>query len=114
MPLALSLALAIAAKWLVRISLGDDSLRLPVFAISVGIPLGAILIVAARETNLAKRVRESKGRLCPRCGYDLSGQAEDAGICPECGSAYDKRRLQELWGCTLLLTWPPVPEWPHE
>lgn len=30
--------------------------------------------------------------LCPRCGYDLSGQI--ACRCPECGTEY---RLDELW-----------------
>lgn len=35
-------------------------------------------------------------RLCPRCRYDLSACQTD-GTCPECGRAYTRAELRELW-----------------
>lgn len=39
--------------------------------------------------RLRRSLRRAGGRICLRCGYDLSGQDEETGICPECGRRYD-------------------------
>ena len=38
----------------------------------------------------------TNGRLCARCGYDLTALA-DTGICPECGNPYDLEQDAALW-----------------
>lgn len=38
----------------------------------------------------------TRGRLCARCGYDLTALA-DTGICPECGHTYDLEQDAALW-----------------
>ncbi len=35
-------------------------------------------------------------RVCPRCGFSLSGLPKD-GICPECGTPFSQERLTQYW-----------------
>lgn len=46
--------------------------------------------------HIRRAWRDSKGRLCTHCAYDLSA-LEPAGICPECGRAYDIESDAILW-----------------
>lgn len=69
--------------WDWRNNLIGDEIDVPGW---VGIlPLLILLIVIARIRRLK---RNRKLNLCPRCGYDLTGNI--SGICPECGNAVKK------------------------
>ena len=54
-------------------------------------PIGYLI---QRRTLRAWRLAE--GRLCARCGYELTAHP-DAGTCPECGNSYDLERDAHLW-----------------
>jgi len=49
-----------------------------------------------RHQALRRSFRAAGGRLCTHCGYDLRTLGE-AGLCPECGQAFDARRDAEAW-----------------
>src|SRR5258708_23381839 len=53
-------------------------------------------VVFVRFVRLRRRLRAASGRLCPRCGYDLSG-LDDAGFCPGCGRGVDLQRGIAKW-----------------
>ncbi len=46
--------------------------------------------------HIRRAWRDSRGRLCTHCAYDLSA-LENAGLCPECGRAYDIESDAILW-----------------
>jgi|GEM_PF-1211827 len=46
--------------------------------------------------SLHRDWRESGGRLCAHCGYNVSA-LPPAGTCPECGKAYDIERDAAMW-----------------
>jgi hypothetical protein len=46
--------------------------------------------------HIRRAWRDSGGRLCTHCAYDLSA-LEPEGICPECGRAYDIESDAMLW-----------------
>jgi hypothetical protein len=52
--------------------------------------LPPILWLAVRSRRLFVRVRRRQRGLCPRCGYDLTGNA--SGKCSECGAAVNTDR----------------------
>lgn len=49
-----------------------------------------------RTRWIRRALRGSEGRLCTHCGYDVSRLAH-AGVCPECGRAYDITADRRLW-----------------
>ncbi len=61
-------------------------------ALSVGVPIWAVLLVAGifpltwwrGSRRLARHNRRHESGLCASCGYDLRGSL---GRCPECGAA---------------------------
>ncbi len=67
---------------------GPSSDRLVVH--SVGLPLWLLTIAFAAYPAIAfyrgplRRYRRRRHGLCPRCGYDLTGN--ESGICSECGT----------------------------
>jgi len=54
-------------------------------------------VVWLRLLRLHRLLRRAKNKVCPRCGYDLSG-CDDAGRCPECGRVYTQQSLSDAWG----------------
>ena len=48
------------------------------------------------EKRLVKRLRAADYKLCPHCGYVLSGH-EGAFDCPECGIACDLDKIHAVW-----------------
>lgn len=46
--------------------------------------------------RVRRTVRAFEGQACPNCLYDLRG-CESSGICPECGSGYEKTAAVEQW-----------------
>lgn len=49
-----------------------------------------------RTRHIRRALLRSEGRLCTHCAYDVSTLAP-AGICPECGKAYDIEKDKTLW-----------------
>ncbi len=54
-------------------------------------PLGYL-----RQRVIVREWRRTGGRLCPHCGYDVTGLA-DRGACPECGKGYDREADRAMW-----------------
>jgi hypothetical protein len=46
--------------------------------------------------RLRRRLRETRGRVCLKCGFDLRGLGE-AGACPECGRPFDIPADRARW-----------------
>jgi len=55
------------------------------------------------EASVRRRLKAAGYRLCPRCGYDLSGLG-DEGACPECGRGFLAASLAEQWAGAGLAT----------
>lgn len=49
------------------------------------------------RTRMAKRVIESRGKLCFYCGYDLRNRPVSDVVCPECGAAASTRQCVIYW-----------------
>ncbi len=49
-----------------------------------------------RRRSIRRSLRESQGRLCTHCAYDVSKLAP-SGTCPECGKPYDIEKDKVLW-----------------
>lgn len=43
-----------------------------------------------------RRARDLRGRLCPRCLYDLT-RSPASGACPECGEPYEIGHVVAMW-----------------
>jgi len=54
----------------------------------------AYLFVNLRR--IKRRLRETRGSLCPACTYDLRG-SDAQGACPECGAPYDADAIGKAW-----------------
>jgi hypothetical protein len=67
-----------------------------VFFITCGAAIVAIFAVRLSLRRLRRRLIGTAGLLCPRCRYSLWG-LETRGKCPECGSVYSHRSVQEHW-----------------
>ena len=68
-------------------------LSLVVQSALAGAGLG-ICIVKSRR--IVRAVRVAGGRLCLRCGFDVSGLPTE-GVCPECGVAYSHGESIRKW-----------------
>lgn len=94
----LSSGLAVAFV-IVRKSLGVPNSGWVRFAPLV-LGLAPIVIIAPlwwwRTRWVRRAVRESGWRLCPYCAYNLSTLG-DAGVCPECGNAFDIESDARFW-----------------
>jgi hypothetical protein len=63
----------------------------------VFVPQFITIGITAYKTRAVRRAfAASGGRLCVRCGHDLSGLA-DTGRCPECGHDYDIELDRRAW-----------------
>lgn len=98
--LALAVLCVIAAIVLVllRIELGwpkRGPSRYAIFALCLA-PFLIHPIVNFHHRHIRRAWHASRGRLCTHCAYDLS-TIEPAGICPECGKAYDVESDAILW-----------------
>ncbi len=64
------------------------------------IPLGGLVLCWLWERSMKKkitrRVRETKGFMCPWCQYPFTGLS-DEGRCPECGAGYRKKVCEALY-----------------
>ncbi len=77
----------------------------PRFSDAIGLVLCVITFVfvflhivlddKARRKFVA-RVADDEYRVCPQCGYLLSG-LPDQGKCPECGRGYSIEELERIW-----------------
>ena len=54
------------------------------------------LFVIRWERQLLRRARESDYKLCPFCGYSLTGHRGEVQ-CPECGKPCDMEHVQREW-----------------
>ena len=54
------------------------------------------LALRRREKRFVERVRGLDYRVCPSCGYLLTG-LPDSGKCPECGEDYELQKLRDIW-----------------
>lgn len=70
------------------------SLTLSVAPALVGWASTAVLIVWSRR--LRRRAIEHQGGVCWSCGYVLGGLPQ-RGVCPECGSSFDRDDLRRRW-----------------
>lgn len=70
----------------------------PVFVISP--------IMQLPRRHIRRAWRDSGGRLCTHCAYDLSA-LEPEGLCPECGRAFDVESDAMLWKNAGLTRDPP-------
>ena|ERR1051326_4712134 len=61
----------------------------------------AALIDSRYHSRLRRELITLAGRMCFRCGYNLSG-CGDSGVCPECGEAFILAALRERWFATTL------------
>ncbi len=59
--------------------------------------------------HIRRAWRDSGGRLCTHCAYDLSA-LEPEGLCPECGRAYDVESDAILWKVVGLTRDKPSPD----
>jgi hypothetical protein len=92
------LVIAIAAI-VVRESLGlpKKGWSLAVPMIFGFLPMAVLWPLAYWRTRWIRTAfRESGGRLCVHCAYDLS-VAGVSGRCPECGKPFDRERDAEVW-----------------
>ncbi len=65
----------------------------------LAIPLGLsplTVFFSIRERRLKKAVKDAHYLLCTHCLYNLEGH-ESLGICPECGTPFTARKLEEDW-----------------
>jgi hypothetical protein len=60
----------------------------PGFAINA-VFYAAILWLLFAASFALRRWRRIKRGLCPKCGYDLRGSADDSSLCPECGAGVE-------------------------
>ncbi len=68
---------------------------------AVMIGMGVVLIlwlsaIVLWEKRLVQKLRAADYKLCPHCRYDLTGH-ESLFNCPECGEAYDIKKIQAAW-----------------
>ncbi|MEQ8843544.1 MAG: hypothetical protein RIB58_01720 [Phycisphaerales bacterium] len=71
--------------------------------------IAAIFVMRAAAVRVARR---ASGRaiaagcvLCPRCDYDLRRHAA-AGLCPECGTPYERKAMRQRWIDAERRLWP--------
>lgn len=67
-----------------------------IFVTSVVIAIVGSVICAVRFDRRKRRLDEHKHWLCRTCEYPLDRLSE-SGRCPECGTSYTYRELQEYW-----------------
>jgi len=74
--------------------------RGPARYVTMGLGFVPALVIFPYVHHSRRHIRRawhvSRGRLCTHCAYDLS-TLEPAGICPECGRAYDVESDALLW-----------------
>ena len=56
----------------------------PYWLVALSAALPPALWAARRAAGVRRRRRAASAGLCPRCGYDLTGNV--SGVCPECGA----------------------------
>ena len=68
----------------------------------------AVFAISSDHNRFLRKVRGSRYRICPDCGYSLSG-LPDRHACPECGLRYTVEELEQRWR-----PWQyPMIEWPR-
>ncbi len=60
--------------------------------------LGLVYVVQKphRHRGLVKRLVAADFKLCPECGYRLTGLSDQTD-CPECGTACDLEEVEAMW-----------------
>ncbi len=76
-----------------RIGLATFGAIVAAVAVLMGLWLFAI---GQWEKRLVQRLRADDYKLCPRCGFQLTGH-EGRCNCPECGTAWDLDEVQATW-----------------
>lgn len=70
-------------------------LPLASFCVAVGV-FGALMLFWYRR-RLARRVVETRARMCLGCGYDLSRRDKSNVVCAECGAVVSTRQCVIHW-----------------
>ena len=55
-----------------------------------------VVVICEWEKRLVQRLRANDYKLCPNCGFQLTGH-EGRCHCPECGTACDLDEVQAAW-----------------
>ncbi len=55
-----------------------------------------VVVICQWEKRLVQRLRADDYKLCPDCGFQLTGH-EGLCTCPECGTACDLDEVQAAW-----------------
>lgn len=108
--LALAVLCVVAAIVLLflRIELGWGN-RGPARFLPFVLALGPFIIhpiTNHHHRHIRRAWRDSGGRLCTHCAYDLSALGPE-GLCPECGGAFDVESDAMLWKNAGLTRDPP-------
>ncbi|MFI4915047.1 MAG: hypothetical protein ACIAS6_00895 [Phycisphaerales bacterium JB060] len=92
-----SLPLAMPWVWYVAIRLGlwpKQHILWLVPLVWCGVGFGLVCTIAAKR--YIRRAAAHDHLLCPECLYDLR-TLDEAGVCPECGRAYEHAAVRRQW-----------------
>ncbi|MFG0284281.1 MAG: hypothetical protein ACF8R7_07645 [Phycisphaerales bacterium JB039] len=75
-------------------TLGAMCMWAPLLAITA-ILAGPLTLNLCLHPKLRQRLRDTRGAICPDCGYPLTDIA--AGRCPECGEPWTPETARSAW-----------------
>jgi hypothetical protein len=101
--MVLPLGVEVVSAILSQVPAAQSELFMPGLWAAVGIPavhflsaFVAFLGVWRGRRRIERAVLAANGRACINCVHDLNGLG-DAGVCPECGHAFDATADQRRW-----------------